>query len=57
MNQADKNRIHLPLGYEFKLNPESKTAESLLSPEGYLIVYKKLARNKSLCMEHLFMAN
>lgn len=52
MNQADKKRTHLPLGYKFKLNPETKPKESLLSPEGYLIVYKKLARNKSRCMEH-----
>lgn len=32
MNQADKNRSHSPSGYQFKLNPESKAAESLCYP-------------------------
>lgn len=55
-NQADMNRSHSPLAYWFKLNPEPKAAESLLFAEGYLIVNKKIARNKSYCMKHLFTA-
>lgn len=55
-NQADINRSHSLSGYWFKLNPEPKAAESLLFAEGYLIANKKLARNKSYWMEHLFTA-
>lgn len=57
MNHLDGNRSRSPSGYCFRLNPQFKARKTLLSPEGYLPIFKEIANNKSHCVEYLPTAN